>query len=241
MRTIIAALCGVLAASAMGILTPAADAQTYTIKYVGDDASEVSTAYIGLNAVRKKGADSGAGEFDVIDIIDRGTVIFLNHGAKTYRENSVEDIKNYLDQQSTKMNEARMRDPRVQERMRRMGVGEESTVEKLGPGENIAGYPTERYRLRGPMMQAELWITQSLQFPAAYYRDFNILSGVSAPFGKWDKIIELKGAILKRVVTIPGGMTLSETATSVDKASIPASIFEVPAGYKQVPSKLGRD
>jgi hypothetical protein len=34
------------------------------------------------------------------------------------------------------------------------------------------------------MIQAELWITQSLELPAAYYRDFNIVNGVSSPFGK---------------------------------------------------------
>jgi hypothetical protein len=122
-----------------------------------------------------------------------------------------------------------------------MGATQEGTMEKLGPGETIAGYPTDRYLLKGPMAQAELWITQSLQFPATYYRDFNVLISVSPLLGKWDKIRDVKGVILKRVVTMMGGMKLSETVTSVDKASIPASIFETPADYKKVPFRMGGD
>ncbi len=85
--------------------------------------------------------------------------------------------------------------------------------------------------------QAELWITQSLQFPAAYYRDFNLLSGVSLLIGDSGKIAEVHGTVLKRRVTSMMGRGTSapagEAAISVEKGPIPASIFEPPADYQK--------
>jgi hypothetical protein len=240
MKTMASVLCGLLSAATLVVLATTVKAQSLTIKYVGDEPTEISTTYVTNNAMRHKAADVGAGQFDVIDRIDNGVIIFLDHNKKTYKEISVQEFKAYVDEQSNRMN-ARMRDPRDQDRLQRMGVTEDSSLEKLGPGETIASYATDRYLLKGPVAQAELWITQSLQFPATYYRDFNILNSVSTPFGKWDKILEVKGVILRRVVTMRGGMKLSETATSVDMASIPASVFETPADYKKVPFRLGEN
>ena len=219
-----------------------AHGQSYTIKFTGDSA-DTGTVYISPNAVRKVSESQesmSALNHDVIDRVDRGTIIFINHKNKTYQEHSVAEIKGYLDQQSEKMSAAmrdRSNDPRAQEMLHQMGANQEPTVQKLGSGGVIAGYPTERYLLKGPMAQAELWITQSLQFPAAYYRDFNVLNGVSMPLGKWDKVMDLHGVILKKVITMPGGMTLSDTAISVDKSSIPASAFEPPADYRKIAAR----
>ena len=52
---------------------------------------------------------------------------------------------------------------------------------------------------------------------------------------------QIKGYLLKSVgtTTLPmmKGVTFTMVATSVDKSSIPASTFEVPAGYRKVQSQ----
>ena len=57
----------------------------------------------------------------------------------------------------------------------------------------------------------------------------------------YDEFKKIQGMTLK-TVSIMKMMNMeirTETVvTSVDKASIPASTFEVPAGYKQVPSNM---
>jgi hypothetical protein len=100
------------------------------------------------------------------------------------------------------------------------------------------------------MAQSEVWVTQSLQFPAAYYKDFNLLSGQSSPFGGLSKVMDVHGVVLKHVTTM--GMLVgpaagsgagkpaqgfTETAASVEKGAIPGSMFEPPAGYKSVTAK----
>jgi len=86
------------------------------------------------------------------------------------------------------------------------------------------------------MAQGELWITQSLQFPAAYYRDFNLLSGIALPTGDAGKVAEVHGVVLKRTMTGMMGRTTTptgETAALVEKGTIPPSMFEPPAGYQK--------
>lgn len=220
--TIASALC-------LGALTGVAQAQYLTIKYSAGDDAQGNVTYVGTSAVRIK-----ADVYDVIDRMDRGTLVYLNHNRKTYKELTAADVKASFAQQQQKM-EMRMNDPQLKEEMQRRGRSATTTLTKLGPGGTVAGYPTEKYLLKGPMMEAELWITQSLQFPDAFYRDFNVLNGASAPFGSWDKVMDLRGVILKRVVNLSAGaMKISETATSVDKSAIPPTTFEVPAGYTKV-------
>ena len=133
-------------------------------------------------------------------------------------------------------------DPQKKAMLHKMGLDAPAQLTKIGPGESIAGYPTEKYSLKTAMAEGELWITQSLQFPAAYYRDFNLLSGVAGPLGDGGKIAEVHGVVLKRVMTGTMGRHSNggggETAASVEKGAIPASMFVPPAGYQRT---AGRD
>ena len=126
-------------------------------------------------------------------------------------------------------------DPEKKAMLHQMGLDAAAQLTKIGPGGSIAGYPTEKYSLKTGMAQGELWITQSLQFPAAYYRDFNLLSGVA--MGDGGKVAEVHGVVLKRIMTGVMGRGMSgdhgETAISVERGTIPASMFEPPAGYQK--------
>jgi hypothetical protein len=133
-------------------------------------------------------------------------------------------------------------DPQKKAMLHQMGLDAPPQLNKLGSGESIAGYPTEKYSIKTGMAQGELWITQALQFPAAYYRDFNLLAGVSTPFGDMGKISEVRGVVLKRKMTMAlgRGTAVTETAVSIEKGTVPASMFEPPPGYTKVAARTER-
>ena len=112
---------------------------------------------------------------DVIDRMNRGTTIYLDHRTKSYKEVSAAEAREKIASGMANL------DPQKKTMLHQTGFDAAPQLTKLGPGEIIAGYPTEKYSLRTGMSQGELWITQTLQFPAAYYRDFNLLSGVATP------------------------------------------------------------
>lgn len=217
-----AAIAAALAASAL-----TAGAQDFTIHMKTDTGAEATTYYVTPTAMRR----ASPGLNDVIYRFDQGTMIYLDHRTKTYREGTVAQAHEAMAKGMANM------DPQKVAMLHQMGLDAPPQLTKIGPGENIADYPTDKYSLKTGMAQGELWITQSLQFPAAYYRDFNLLEGMTGPLGAGGKILDMHGVVLKRVMT--GAMGRSNnggavTAVSVEKGAIPASMFEPPAGYQKV-------
>lgn len=221
---------GFIALSVVLIATVRIVAQDFTIHMKMGDGSEGATYYVSSKAIRR----TNPGINDVIDRIDRGTIIYLDHRNKTYKEGSVAQAREVLAKHSEDL------DPQKMAMLHKIGLDSPPEVTKIGPGENIAGYPTEKYSIKTGMAEGELWITQSLQFPAAYYQDFNLLAGVHTPFGDMGKIAQVHGVILKRSMrmTLASGRVITEAAVSIDKGTIPASMFEPPAEYQNV---TGRD
>jgi hypothetical protein len=219
----LAAVVATLAGSAQ-----TATAQDFTIRMKTDTGAEATTYYVSSTAMRR----ALPGLNDVIYRFDRGTIIYLDHRTKTYKEGSAAQAHEAVAKGMANM------DPQKMAMLHQMGLDAPPQLTKIGPGENIAGYPTDKYSLKTGMAQGELWITQSLQFPAGYYRDFNLMEGVGGPFGAGGKILDVHGVVLKRVMTKAMGRSTSagaiETATSIEKGAIPASMFEPPAGYQKV-------
>ena len=222
------AMTAILGASASSLF-----AQDFTIRMKMDTGADGTTYYVSPNAIRR----TTPGANDVIDRLDRGTIIYLDHRSKTYKEGPVAQARQAIAKGMANL------DPQKQAMQHQMGLDAPPQLTKIGPGETIAGYPTEKYLLKTGMAQGELLITQSLQFPAAYYRDFNLLAGVAGPFGDGGKIAEVHGVVLKRTMTgaMGRGMNSSETAVAVEKGSIPASMFEPPAGYRKVSGQQSND
>ena len=117
------------------------------------------------------------------------------------------------------------------------------TVSKQGPGEAIAGYATEKYLIQGPM-EMEIWAAPDLKIPATYYDVMKLQMPANPMFdmGKlYDEMKKISGITLKSVMTMKMmnmEMKTTKVVTSVEKGSIPASVFEVPAGYKLVQAKI---
>jgi len=118
----------------------------------------------------------------------------------------------------------------------------EIKVTKQGPGETIAGYPTVKYLVTGPW-EMEIWAAPDLVVPIAYWDAWKAQTPRNPMFdmGKlYDEFKKIEGIHLKSVMTMKMmGMSMSTTTivTSVEKGAVPASTFEIPAGYKAVPMK----
>lgn len=113
------------------------------------------------------------------------------------------------------------------------------SVTEAGPGETVAGYATEKYLLKG-FIEGEICASSALKVPATYY-DVMKLQVPSMPMldlGKmYDEMKKINGIPLKTVTVIRmmgTEMKTTKVVTSIEKGAIPASVFEIPAGYKPV-------
>jgi hypothetical protein len=218
-----------IAALAMVIAAPAA-AQDYTVHMKTDDAS--TTTYVSRNAIRVTDTQFGT---DLIYRLAEDKFIDVRHKDKAYQVATLAQIREANQKVSAQM------DAEQKKAMQRMGLDTWPGITKLGAGETIAGYATERYVSRTPMMEVEVWAAPALKVPQAYYDIFSSGAGRTGAFGSLARFGDagrtVNGMILKRVVKM-GGVTMTKVATAVDTAPIPASTFEPPAGYTMVRKEL---
>jgi hypothetical protein len=210
-------------------------AEDFTVQMKDGDGRSIATNYVSRNAVRN--VSTLPVHSDMIYRIDTGKIITLNHKQKTYGEIAPAEVRQLMEKKQIAMS------PEKQEAMRRLGFGGAATVTKIGPGETIAGYATEKYSATTPMSQGEIWVTPALEIPAGYYD--MVTSLVASEVGGMGLIFtelkekQIKGYLLKSVATTMAtpmmkGMTFTRVAASIEKGPIPASTFEPPAGYQKV-------
>jgi hypothetical protein len=157
----------------------------------------------------------------------------LDHHKKTYSEISFDQ----LEQSKAQMNRE-MSSKDVEGLTKTLGLNtKESKVTRVGPGDTILGYKTEKYLMTGPLGPMEVHVAPSVEVPAAYYEALR-LGGGMGPFSAFgDSYKEMKGAVLKQVTTSKmfGRVeTTTSVAGKVDTSPIPASQFAPPSGYKKV-------
>jgi len=209
--------------------------QDFTVR-MKDQDGKIAIHYVSRNAVRN--VSSNPVETDVIYRLDRGTIIRLNHQEKTYTEVTLEQARQQTEKKAGSMRAQ-------QEMMSRLGMNAagNTSVTKIGPGETIAGYATEMYATKTPITEGEVWVAPALEAPAAYYEMSSSyaaaqMGGAMGQIIKELKEKQVKGFLLKMIGTasmpMMKGATFTQTATSVEKAPIPPSTFEPPAGYRKV-------
>jgi hypothetical protein len=208
-------------------------AQDFTVR-MKDQDGKIAVHYVSRNAVRN--VASNPVETDVIYRLDSGKIITLNHQKKTYTELTLAQARERFEKAMSAQQAA----------MRRLGMNVGTvSITKIGPGETIAGYATERYATKTPMTQGEVWIAPALEVPPAYYDIAT--THAAAQTGVMDQIVKemrekrVKGYLLKTVGTanmpMMKGVTFTQVATSVEKGPIPPSTFEPPAGYRKVEAR----
>jgi hypothetical protein len=204
---------------------------------MGAGREMAATAYFSGNAM-KHASETG----DFIILYDRQKIIMVDHKNKTYSEMTLQQMQQMAEKAlaDSGMNKEQM------EAMRQVmgGAGGDVTVTSEGPGEVIAGYATEKHRLRIGPMEVQIWAAPDLTVPAVYYDAFK-LSMPKNPMldlGKmYDEMKKIKGMTMQSVMSMKMmGMTIGSTTLvkSVEKGAIPASVFEVPVGYKPTPFKF---
>ena len=232
-RSIAPAVWFVLLATVLISSAQILEAQDFTVR-MKDQDGKTAIHYVGRNAVRN--VASNPIETDVIYHLDTGKIIRLNHQAKTYTETTLaEERRKNIGAMS----------PERAAIMQRLGINAGGTsvmVTKIGPGETIAGYATEKYSAKTPLTQGEVWVAPALEPPPGYY-DMST-SYAAAQMGSMGQIVkelrdkQVKGYLLKMTGTanmpMMKGITFTQVAISVEKAPIPASMFEPPAGYRKV-------
>lgn len=200
--------------------------------------NSTSVTYYGPEAIRQQPAQ---GDWLIIRL-DEQTMISVNDQKKTYSVLNFDEIQGQIDEAGRKMEESENK--QAMEMMKRM-MGDradaEVTVEKLGPGPEIAGFPTHKYLVKAGLFDMTMWVTDQLQLPDAYYDAMRLRTPPNPMFdmGKlFEALKQIEGVSLKSetVISIMGQkMTSTEEVTKAERGPISAGLFEVPEGYKEVP------
>ena len=211
----------------------------------GGDQQSTNTNYFSGSAMLRTSSDGN----DSMIRFDQSKMVQIDHKKKTYSEMTFEQLQQMLDNASAEMNKAMGSNAQAAEMMKQMmgGMGGSVSVTKEGPGETIAGYATEKYLVKMPPVEMQIWATPDLTIPAVYYDVLKMRMPRNPMFDMsklYDEFKKIKGMTLKSITTVSmvmGPMNMKSTTTtvvtSVEKGAIPASKFDIPAGYKAQPFK----
>jgi len=168
-----------------------------------------------------------------------GRLTFLDDRRQEYWEVTPEELEDYWDRVARQLRTSRGGDM--------WDLRAEPKLEKLSGKQKIAGYDCEHWSLEiGDALELDFWAAPALTPPSRYFDGRRILAVTTGPMGVlFDKAFEelkkVKGYPLSMATIIRTPMSrmeVDEEATEVKKGAIPASTFQVPAGYKKVKSPL---
>ena len=226
LRSIAALAC----VAALPALARAQDITVVSKATVNQGAPVTSTQYIAADRMR-----TSDGEHDTIVEVAGGRFTVINHKKREYyeftRDEMLASMEKFQQQMSGPMGA-------MMEKMMGGKVGE-VTVQK-GAARRVAGYDCTSYTFSlGENMKYEMCATQALQLPPAYYDALKGPYSMMGPMAKrFDKLFEemkkVKGfpVAMSSTVNVMGlKMELVSEATEVRKGPIPATAFQLPAGY----------
>lgn len=187
----------------------------------------------------------------VILRIDKQLIYTLSPAEKQYSETTFDDFDRLMDKMadktkgaSDKMKEKMKNMPEAQRKMMEgmmAGLGKETPAETKSTGEQktIAGYKCTKYLIvQGEKELMTVWTTQDVKEFAGMKKDFEEFS--KRMTGKMPGM----GSAVEQLMKLPGfaletqfGTMMTQTVTSIEKRSTPASEYEIPAGYTKVKSK----
>ena len=229
----------VLALASLPALAAAEEMTVVSKTTVGGGAPTTSTQYIGAERVR-----TSDGENDVILEVASGNLTVINHKKKEYYEMTRAQLLAGMQKF-----EQQMSGPAgaMIEKMMGGAVGEVA-VQK-GETRKVAGYDCTSYTFSmGENMRYETCMTQALQLPSAYYEALRSPYAMMGPMGKrfqkvFDEMQKVKGfpVAMSSTVSLMGkNMSATSETTEVRRGAIPATAFQVPAGYKKKEASFGK-
>ncbi len=188
--------------------------------------------------------------------LDKEIVYTVNPKDKTYSEMTFAELEKFVQQAMSKSDEkmAAFREkmknmPEEQRKMMEKMMGDKMPgqakegsldVKNAGEKKTIGGYSCTRYVVsREGKEQMEFWTTKDVKAFDSMRKDFEEytkrMSAMNPMIGKgyFEAIRKIEGFPMETKM----GDIVSDV-TKIEKRSIPASEFEVPAGYTKVKSKL---
>jgi hypothetical protein len=225
------ALKGIMAAAALALAGSAAAEDITIVSTVdmGKGKTTTSTQYMGSDRVR-----TSDGENDTIVEFGTGRLVMINNGKKEYYETSLQDMAAAFQKMEKDLGGSPMAGL--------LGKVEDVQVTKGTQPRKVAGYDTEHWIMTmGENMKFEVWAAPSLAVPTRYYEARKAQYAAMGPMGKrfekmFSEMSAIKGMPLATTMTakiMMVKMDVKTEATEVRKGPIPASAFEVPAGYKK--------
>jgi hypothetical protein len=252
-------------ALALSSSLPALAEDLTIVSKVTRDANPPATAtsYIASDHVRMSQGDDR--EF-MLDFAS-GNMTILDGKKKEYSVITPKDIEAMKARMQEQMKKAEPQMQKMQEQMQKMPPEMRAKMEKMmggmaasvsvqkGPGtRTIAGYPCQEWTISmGGMSTTKQCNTTALPFPVQAwdrYKDFadsmKSMFGSMGPMAKGfadmqEKFREMKGiALATQTTTSVLGKTsvTSSEVTEIKKGAIPASAWQIPAGYKKVESPM---
>jgi hypothetical protein len=203
---------------------------------LGKDRTATATQYLSGDKTRTSNGDT-----DTIMNYATGAMTMIDNRKKEYYETTAAEMAAMFDQ------------------FRQVGANplggllggkiSDVSVQKVEGTKKVAGYDCEHYILSmGDDMKFDIWAAPDLKAPQQYYDASKAPYAAMGPMGaRFEKMFEemkrVKGFPLSTGINAKIMMlkidTLSE-ATDVKTGSIPASAFDIPAGYRKKDSPFNK-
>ena len=229
------------------------------------DPPQVLTSYISSDRLRMANPDGnevlgepGAGKFTMIDNKKKEYYVVTKQDMEAFSAAMAARMKEMEPKMKQAQEQMKSLPPEMQQKMASMmgGMMGAVTVTK-GPGtRTIAGYKCDNWTVAlGEMSKTDQCLTNDVQYPPqlwAAYQDFaNSMRTSMAAMGPMaqamkdmqEKMKDMKGLPLatSTTVNVLGKKNSdSQEVTEIRKGPIPATAWQIPAGYKQVESPMAK-
>jgi hypothetical protein len=212
------------------------------------------TNYISNDHIRT----SHAGGTDMIINLNTGVMTTIDDKKKTYYEVTKQDMEAMQAKMAEKMNDPKMKQAMAMMQGMSQSMAGSTEVKKTGVSRKVAGFACEEWSISmGGMMTMTECVTNDLKYPVQSWAalaefsesmrksmsgsGFGPLPKSGADFA--EKMKSIKGFPVASSSTVDAGitkMTNSSEVTEVRHTAIPASTWEVPAGFAKVENPMMR-
>lgn len=238
----------VLAAGSIG-LSHAADDLTVVSKVTTDgQPSGTETSYISGDHIRTSHAEGT----EIIIDLKRGVMTNIDDKKKTYFLVTKQDMKDMQAKMAERMNDPKMKQAMAMMQGMSSAMASSTEVKKTGVTRKVAGYACDEWLISmGPMSMTEC-VTSELKYPVQSWEAMAEFGesmrksmsgfGPSAKSGAdyAEKLKSIKGFPVASSTLVNGltKTTIASEVTEVRRTPIPASTWDVPAGYTQVDNPM---
>ena len=242
----------ILAATGSVSMTCMADDMTVISKVsTNGKPGGTQTSYISSDHIRHSESKGN----DVIIDLKNGTMTNIDTVKKTYSIMTKQDMEAMQAAMAARMNDPKMKQAMAMMQGMSSSMASETEVKKTGVTRKVAGYACEEWLISmGGMVNMTECVTNDLKYPVqswAALADFQESMRKSMSFGPSakagadyaEKMKSIKGFPVASTSTVDAGITKITTATEVTDVSrtpIPASTWDVPAGFAKVENPMLR-